>query len=73
MDQSNTDANAAYLGREKKNLVLPSATDPSQKIKFDKVKSGMHPIFVRLRVFSPFLRKYMENAPKYTFGCFLKI
>ena len=33
----------------------------------------MHPFFVRLDVFSPFLRKKVENAPKFgTFGCFFK-
>ena len=31
----------------------------------------MHPILVRLGVFSPFLRKKVENAPIFcTFGCF---
>ena len=46
-----------WIRPRKKCLVLPSATDPSQKIIFKKLGSGMHPIFVRLGVFNLFLRK----------------
>ena len=38
----------------KKNVVLPSATDPSQKIKFKKMGSGMHSVFVRFCFFTFF-------------------
>ena len=41
----------AILGQEKRNVVLPLATDPSPKNKTTKLGSGMHLIFVRLGVF----------------------
>ena len=37
--------------RPRKKIMLPSATNPSPKIKSYRIGSGMHPIFVRLGVF----------------------
>ena len=55
------------LGQEKKNVVLPSVTDPSQKIKLKKKKIGsrIHPIFIRLGFFFTFFEKKVENVPKF--------
>ena len=70
------------LGQEKKYVVLPSVTDPSQKTKFKKKKkkigSRIHvvrPIFIRLGVFFfTFFEKKVENVPKFcTFGYFKKM
>ena len=43
-------------GPEKK-IVFPSATDLSPKLELKILGLGMHPIFVRLGVFSPFFEK----------------
>ena len=62
----------SLLGQEK-NCCVALSNQPISKNKFKKLGLGMHPIFVKLSVFSPFLRKRWKNAPKFcTFGCFLK-
>ena len=61
---------ATTLG-QKKNIVLPSATNPSPKVRGKKSGSGMHLIFVRLGVFSPFWRKNDAKCTQMLYFCVL--
>ena len=62
------------LGPEKKNSVLSSATDPSQKLSRGESWSGKHPILFRLGVFFFFFsEKWWKVHPNFVLlGAFQK-
>ena len=57
----------AILGQQKRNVVLPLATDPSPKNKTKKLGSGMHLIFVRLGVFHLYSEIPLEGNTSFLF------
>ena len=58
----------------KKNVVLPSATDPSPKIKLQEIRVRNVPNFCQIRCFfSPFFEEKGEKCTQLLyFGCFFK-
>ena len=57
----------------KKKCHAAHSDRPNSKNEIKKNRSGMHPIFVKLGIFSPYSRKKAENELKFcTFGCFKK-